>query len=52
MESEKHRDHITFSVSLVEARTIVAERYKEKAERIRGAIERDQHKLQNYKVYC
>ena len=52
MESEKHRDHITFSVKLAEARTIVAERDREKAGRIKRAIERDQNKPQNYKVKC
>ena len=50
IKSKKHRDQFTLSVKLAEARTIVAERDKKKAERIRGAIERDQHKLQNYKV--
>ena len=52
IKSKKHRDQFTLSVKLAEARTIVAERDKEKAERIRGVIQRDQHKLHNYKVYC
>ena len=50
IKSKKHRDQFTVSVKLAEARTIVAERDREKAERIQRAIERDQNKPQNYKV--